>query len=107
MTPAQLLIAFAKLLPDLVHMDRAGQHLRWKDSCREVRETEYAHLVSLAEAKLTEEEQIKYARQLRSDAAKWSTETLDEHYFPVITATPPQRITALCAVHGITMEVEA
>lgn len=91
----------AEMLPEVIHVYSDG--LFWLNTDSVVRTTEYAHLVSLAEAKLTEEQWCDYWDALEdvTGAAKqnsWGKHYTDERLF--ICATPVQRLTALCRVLG-------
>lgn len=54
--------------------------------------------MAAAEATLTDEEKLAYAKALRGELAKSCTATMEEHFYPVITATALQRARAFLAV---------
>ena len=101
----------AKWLPEVVS-HRYGGKLSWRDSCgpRVVTEFEYDYLCRMAEAKLTEVEQINYVAVLWKNnqpegfkgGHEWNQATLSQLIWWTLThATPSQRIDAMPEPKGI------
>lgn len=96
-----LLRHLADMLPEVIYQSRKRLAWTYSDDYEWVRPTEHAYLVSLAEAKLTEEQQRQYLDRLCSLFTCGDGDNgAGQYWFAVIHADEVQRLTALCKVLG-------
>lgn len=86
--------------PELFFKHNPLGDLRWKDTRERVTEKEHAHIIQLAEGKLSEDEGGEYAERLQNITQDDLINSESNHWlrFKFCTATTTQRATALLSL---------